>query len=349
MKFKRIIITLVIATLSLGAFTACADTNSTENINPSDYYTSEGFFKGITPSDYVTIDGYKDIEIPDEVLKADPNMVEGELQALLAQFTQKVESTDAHTVVDGDTLNIDYVGSVDGVEFEGGSTQGAGTEVTIGKTQYIDRFLEQLVGKQVGTTFDINVTFPEEYHSPDLSGKDAVFNITINSVIKDVIPELTDEFINEASDGFFETADAYIEQVELAIVKEQKISYLNKELLSLAVFTSVPQELIEYYTEIKVDEVTRTAMSYGVTNDEFLKQFGFKSMEEYLQAEASNIELISKITLILEYIANAEGLSATSDEFETYFEGVEYSEYEEGWGENYIISRIILEKVYEVF
>lgn len=86
------------------------------------------------------------------------------------------------TVEDGDTVNIDYVGSIDGVEFDGGSTNGQGTDLTIGSGLYIDDFEEQLIGSHPGDTVDVNVTFPEDYSSQDLQGKDALFVVTINGI-----------------------------------------------------------------------------------------------------------------------------------------------------------------------
>ena len=92
-------------------------------------------------------------------------------------------STDSSlTVEDGDTVNIDYVGSIDGVEFDGGSTNGQGTDLTIGSGLYIDDFEEQLIGSHPGDTVDVNVTFPEDYNSEDLQGKDALFVVTINGI-----------------------------------------------------------------------------------------------------------------------------------------------------------------------
>ena len=86
------------------------------------------------------------------------------------------------TVKDGDTVNIDYVGSIDGVEFDGGSTNGQGTDLTIGSGLYIDDFEEQLIGSHPGDTLDVNVTFPEDYNAEDLRGKDALFVVTINGI-----------------------------------------------------------------------------------------------------------------------------------------------------------------------
>lgn len=92
-------------------------------------------------------------------------------------------STDTSlTIKDGDTVNIDYVGSIDGVEFEGGSTNGAGTDLTIGSGLYIDDFEEQLIGAHPGDSVEVNVTFPDDYQQEDLQGKDALFQVTINGI-----------------------------------------------------------------------------------------------------------------------------------------------------------------------
>lgn len=93
-----------------------------------------------------------------------------------------LNTTEGTVVEDGDTVNIDYVGSIDGVEFDGGSTEGAGTDLTLGSGLYIDGFEDAIVGHTVGESFDIEVTFPEDYASTDLAGQDATFAITINGV-----------------------------------------------------------------------------------------------------------------------------------------------------------------------
>lgn len=100
-----------------------------------------------------------------------------------AEDTDPGYSTDTSlTVKDGDTVNIDYVGSVDGVEFDGGSTQGMGTDLVIGSGSYIDDFEDQLIGAHPGDTVEVNVTFPEDYSASDLAGKDAVFTVTVNGI-----------------------------------------------------------------------------------------------------------------------------------------------------------------------
>ena len=86
------------------------------------------------------------------------------------------------TVANGDTVNIDYVGTVDGVEFDGGSTNGTGTDLVIGSGSYIDDFEDQLIGAHPGDEVQVEVTFPDDYGSQDLAGKDAVFAVTINGI-----------------------------------------------------------------------------------------------------------------------------------------------------------------------
>lgn len=96
--------------------------------------------------------------------------------------TETLVTDTSVAVEDGDTVNIDYVGTIDGVEFSGGNTQGQGTDLTIGSGTYIDDFEEQLIGHYVGETVEVDVTFPENYGNDDLNGKDAVFQVTINGI-----------------------------------------------------------------------------------------------------------------------------------------------------------------------
>lgn len=101
-----------------------------------------------------------------------------------ASGSETLDTTAGTVVQDGDTVNIDYVGTIDGEEFDGGSTDGQGTDLTLGSGAYIDGFEEGIVGHTVGETFDVNVTFPEDYGVDSLNGKDATFSVTINGVYR---------------------------------------------------------------------------------------------------------------------------------------------------------------------
>lgn len=156
--------------------------------------TPEGKIESVVATDYVTLPDYATITANYDELKMTPEEIDAKVATEL--MNKAVYQTEpGRELLMGDKINVDYVGSVDGVEFENGSTEGAGTDITIGQAGYIDGFEEQLVGHKVGDSFDINVTFPENYGQEHLNGKDAVFAITINGLYE--VPELTDAFIQE--------------------------------------------------------------------------------------------------------------------------------------------------------
>ena len=175
-------------------------------------------------------------------------------------------------------MNIDYVGSIDGEEFAGGNTQGQGTTVTIGVTQYIDDFLEQLIGHTPGETFDIEVTFPETYeNSPDLAGKDAVFNVTINYIQGDLIErELDDEI---AVDCGFETAQELRDFLEERIILSKKANFAD-ELSQTAVCEEVPQQVVDYLKNIDIYAFDVNSQAYGITPDAYvMAMYGYDSVD----------------------------------------------------------------------
>ena len=118
----------------------------TKAFDYSEGYDEKGFFEGVKALDYVTLLDYSHMELSDEIIPSD-EAVQSQIDKTLSSYTKTNQITDADRLIeDGDTVNIDYVGSVDGVEFEGGSTDGKGATVTIGVTSFIDGFLDQLIG-----------------------------------------------------------------------------------------------------------------------------------------------------------------------------------------------------------
>ena len=166
------------------------------DFNYSDGFDENGYLKGVTAADYVTLpDDYAAITIDAALGEVDEQDVTDYINSnILANFATVNQITD-RAAADGDTVNIDYVGTIDGVAFEGGDTQGQGTDLELGSGAYIDGFEEQIVGHTPGETFDVNVTFPEDYGNADVAGKDAVFSTTLNYISETVLPELTDEWV----------------------------------------------------------------------------------------------------------------------------------------------------------
>ena len=245
----------------------------TEAFDYSEGYDEKGFFEGIKALDYVTLPEYSSIELPTTVAPSDDD-VQAQIDNTLNSYSTKNQITDEDRLIeDGDTVNIDYVGSIDGVEFEGGSTEGNGTTVTIGVTNYIDGFLDQLIGHAPGENFDINVTFPDDYSNEDVKGKDAVFNITINYIEETVVPELDDDFVAENL-ADYESADDYRQSVYDSLYKQNLFNALSEYLVNNSEFSEIPDAVADTIYNERYERYSYYAQMYGIDMDTFLAANG---------------------------------------------------------------------------
>ena len=292
---------------------------------------SNGFFEGVTASDYVTLPEYIGLTIS----AVTEDELQEQLDALCEDYAYYEELNG--TVQDGDTINIDYVGSVDGVEFDGGSTQGQGTTVTIGVTSYIDDFLEQLIGHETGENFDITVTFPDPYTaSEELSGKEAVFNVTINYIQgEEVIPEITDEI---AQENGFDTVEDLVADIESWLLGQKALSIIFDEIDCIG----IPDEVEEYYRNYMEGYYENYAeVNYGIDLDTFLGYYGYESFDELYEESYDEIFAWAVRSLAYQAIAELEGLEVTDDDIDTYG----YTAYELYYGTGYTKQIILQEYV----
>lgn len=331
------------------------DVPETVEIDFSKYIDENGFWKDIRALDYVTLPQYKGVEIPAEEIEPTEEELQSNRESLLSQWASYNQITD-RAVEDGDTVNIDYVGSVDGVEFTGGNTNGAGTTVTIGVTSYIDDFLEQLIGHKPGETFDVNVTFPEDYSdSTDadgntvvLAGKDAVFTTTINYIQGDelIYPEMDDAFVAEnlqATYGWTTAAEAE-EGIATAIRNSKKYNYMLDYLAENAQITEVPEAIANNMREAQLASVNNQAASYGVSVDTLMMLSGYGSEDEYLAMLEEQLPEAAKFSLIRQAIAEQEGMTVTEEELQEML-GDNYQTYVDTYGLNYIKQDVMIGKV----
>ena len=187
-------------------------------------------------------------------------------------------------MADGDSVNIDYVGSVDGVEFEGGTTNGAGTTVIIGTTKYIDDFLEQLIGHKPGETVQVEVTFPEDYGKEELNGKDAVFVTKINYIEgEDVLPEFNDAFVveNFQTDYGWNNAEEMKEGIRSDLQESAETEFLWDYMTKNAKISELPETVLDYEKKVMVQQYTSSAANYGLDLATFINmQYGVSTVEE---------------------------------------------------------------------
>lgn len=304
-----------------------------------------GFWQDIKALDYVENLNYKALPIPSEVHQISEDHLQTEITKMLKYYATSEQITN-RDIVNGDTVNIDYVGSVDGVEFEGGSTMGAGTEVTIGVTSYIDDFLEQLIGHKPGETINVQVTFPDVYQQESLQGKDAVFVTTINHIVDLKQPELTDDFIKTnffASSGWQTVADMK-EEVSSNLQKDALYQYINNYLKNDITLSSIPDNLIAYQENAMMQYYMEGAEYYGMAFDEFLSTYvGVASVDELMaQSRTSNTQQAA-YTLAIQAVAEDAKISVSQEDMATYLP--DYEQYEEQYGLPYLKQAALSQKV----
>lgn len=298
---------VVCAAMSVTMLAGCgSNTKKAEETEKIDYDTC------------VTLGEYESITL-------ETSEIDSQVQLQMDELLENHATYDTVTkgkIADGDVVNINYVGKVDGKEFEGGSYTAedypSGYDLTIGSNTFIDGFEDALIGKKIGKTYDIDVTFPEEYSAnADLAGKPAVFTVTINSKQGEQhLPELTDDFVAEnVSD--YETVDEYKASLREAAIQEQAWSQVYEA------------STVNEYPEQKLAKI-KTRMETSITY--YLSQQG-SSMEAYLEAQGmteddfdSQMEESAKQTtgemLVYEAIAEKQNITVSDEEYQEELETV---------------------------
>lgn len=274
----------------------------------SSWIDDNGKWKDIVAADYVEMGEYKGITIADPTPSEDEIMAE--IDAILADHSVQNYNME-RAVEDGDSVNIDYVGSIDGVEFEGGNTQGNGANVVAGATNYIDDFLTQIIGHVPGETFNVEVTFPENYGKEELNGKDAVFVTTINYIVESIPITYTDEAIagNLYEEYGVSTTGELHAYVENYLTDNNIYGAIEDHIFANFSVKEIPELLTEYQKENMKSFYQQYADSYGVSLDEFLLNFvGAESMDELYDSYVEDMNESSSYFLFMQSIVEKEGI-----------------------------------------
>ena len=334
-------------------FVSCDSINTNVDVfSYSDGIDKNGFWKGIRALDYVEIFEYTNLIIPNEAYQISDEEIQEEIDYVLSNYSLKEQIITDRAVVYGDTLNIDYIGSVDGVELESLSTRGEGREVAIGIiTLFDDNYLDQLVGHMPGETLNVEVTFPNDFEDNSLQGKKAVMVTTINHIIGEVLPELTDEFVKaKLSDDYgwrsIEEMKKNIQEgLQKGAVKQYVIEYLMNEIP----VHSIPDEMIKYQEKAMLQDYREAAKDYSVQYDEFLNiKAGVSSEEELIEINRENNLKNATYYLVLQAVAEDLNLSVSEEDLVDYFtenSGTgDYSSFENRYGLPYLKNIILCQK-----
>lgn len=262
----------------------------------------------------IKIGEYKGVEIE----KIDTTVTDEDVMAEILKDQKengrKIDVTDRAAQMD-DEVTINFEGFVDGVAFEGG--KGENYKLTLGSHSFIDTFEDQIVGKNIGDKFDVNVTFPEEYHVEDLKGKPAVFKVELLAISTLELPELDDEFASDVSS--FETFAEYKEDKKktLEVKKEEQAKREKQskvvEKITEAAEVEIPEAMIKYNQERIMNEMSQRMMYQGLQMEQYLQLMG-TTKEEFLERVKPDAIARIKTSLVLEAVAAAENIVASDDD-----------------------------------
>ena len=246
--------------------------------------------------------------------------IEHEISHLQESRSRLVDVTD-RPAENGDTVIIDYSGSVDGVKFDGGTAEKQ--SLVLGSGSFIPGFEDQVVGMKIGEDRDIKVKFPEEYHAENLKGKDAVFAIKLHEIKKKELPEVNDEFIKDAAG--VDTVDAYKKETRDRLEKqnenraEREIEDQLIEKISESSTVEIPDAMIENQIDQMVQEMSYRLSYQGLKLEDYLKYIG-QSMEDYRKNYRAQAEKLVKSQLVIEKIIETEKIEATDAEVDARIE-----------------------------
>lgn len=282
------------------------------------------YLKDIQADKYASVGEYKGLEI--RFSQELPTVSEEEVEECVNYFLENkattVEVTD-RAVQEGDITNIDYEGKMDGVAFEGGTAQGY--NLTIGSGQFIPGFEEGMIGMELGETRDVEVTFPDPYtNNPDMSGKPAVFTVTVNSISALELPEYNDEFVVSLEAEGCTTVEEFEKYLEEAVLEQKQTEYdtakeevvLQALLAEMEIKKDVPEGVVNRVKDGLLKNISSYASMYGMNVPEYVVAVYGGTQENY----DATLKDVSKETVeqyvALQVIADKENLNVSDEEFE---------------------------------
>lgn len=309
--------------------------------------TDAGLIDGVDTTTAVTLADYESLVIPMSEVTATTEEVDSDIQSTLDSYETLQEDTSL-IIADGDKVSIDYVGSMDGVEFDGGNSNGEGYDLTIGSDTFIDGFEDQLIGHKPGEDITVTATFPEDYSNADLAGKEAEFAVTIHGIY--VIPELTDEFVQENFSDIASSSEEYRSYIENNYYTQHLKEYLDNYLIDNSTINAYPNDyvkklkaLTKYNDEYSLQYYNQMFSQYGMDTYQNVwdTRDGIDNENDYEHELTDRAKEIAKQALVYQAVYEKTGLTVDYDAViaeiaETYGEESVVN-MEETYGRGYMI------------
>ncbi len=278
----------------------------------------------VTVKPEVTLGKYKGVKIKKIEHAVTDEDIDKEIDNMKERAATFVDVTDA-PAADGDVAVIDFEGFVDGVAFDGGKAEGH--NLTLGSNQFIPGFEDQIVGKNIGDEFDVNVTFPEEYHAEELKGKPAVFKVKLNGIKRKEYPAIDDEFAKDVSE--FDTLEELKNATKERLLKiaENRVKNETQDAVIDCILDKTEIDVPDVMVENNIDgyiqemEYKISAQMPGITFEQYLGYMG-QNIKDFRDSLKDKALKDVKIELMLEAVAKAENIEVTDEEVEAEYKNI---------------------------
>ncbi len=262
----------------------------------------------------ITLGDYKSIKVEKEALDVNDEKVNAEIEIMRSNAGKLKEVADDEAAKDKDVANINFEGFVDGEAFDGGKAEGF--DLTLGSKSFIDTFEDQIIGHKKGDEFDVNVTFPEEYHAENLKGKPAVFKIKLNSIKRKEEAELNEDLAKElgydsVEDLKAKTKENLIKREETRIENEHKGKVVDA--VVEGVNFEIPEAIVEREIQFQINRFAQQLQMQGMSLNQYFEMTG-QNIEKMRESIKESAEKSVKRDLVLNEIAKAEKVEVTEEE-----------------------------------
>lgn len=305
---------------------------------------------------YCDLPEYKGLEYEETKSTVTDADVKTKIDSLLQQYATKTQVKEG-TVKEGDNVNIDFVGSIDGEEFDGGNSNGAGYDLTLGSGSMIPGFEDGIMGHKVGETFNIKATFPENYGKENLNGKEADFKVTINYMTDTRLPEYNDAFIASYTDAttVLEYEDSVrkdlVEQYEKSD-KSANESAVMQVLVEKTTYNEYPQKEMQDLIDQSIAQQEKAASQYGYSLGDYVTaRYGFRSEDDFREYVQGLAEDYMKEKIAVCAVAKDAGITVTKEEVDDYkktvmdYYGYDSSTLEENYSSEDLVYYALAQKV----
>ena len=262
----------------------------------------------------INLGDYKSVKVEKEALDVNDEKVNAEIEIMRSNAGKLKEVADDETAKDKDVTNINFEGFIDGEAFDGGKAEGF--DLTLGSKSFIDTFEDQIIGHKKGDEFDVNVTFPEEYHAENLKGKPAVFKVKVNSIKRKEEAELNEDLAKEL--GYDSVEDLKVKTKENLTKREEtriENEYRGKVVDAVVdtVNFEIPEAVVEREIQFQINRFAQQLQMQGMSLNQYFEMTG-QDIEKMRESIKESAEKSVKRDLVLTEIAKAENIQATEEE-----------------------------------